>query len=328
MVNQSKVAKLAGVSFITVSRVINNKSNVKEKTRERVLEAIDKLGYYPNSLGRGLSSNKVHTLGMRLRGDISNNFTSDLLSGVESICKKFNYNLLLNFGNNDSELSPFFERKVDGLIFLFSNITDSDISLIEKKKIPCVILWDEIDSEDVISVRFNDVRGGCIATEHLIESGHKNIAYIGGDKGNKCAEDRFEGYLQAMANHNIKVKKKFLFSGDFSKESGKKIAHKIIKLKKLPTAIFCVGDEVAFGVMEVFRSEGIRIPDDVSIIGFDSGAATSHVYCPLTSIYNPVKEIGRVGTQLLLDRINGIKTPNIVNDFEVKLVLRKSTQKI
>ncbi len=328
MVNQTEVAKLAGVSFITVSRVINKKGNVKEETRMRVQEAIEKLGYYPNSHARGLSSNKVKTIGMRLQGDISNDFLSDLLSGVESVCKNNDYSLLLSFNNNASELEAYFERKVDGVILFLSNISDEDIALIEKNKIPCVILFDKINSKDVISVCIDDEKGGFLATEHLIELGHKKIALFAGDEENRCAIGRHNGYLKALKKHNIIPEDKYLFRGDFSKEAGILAANEVVAMKEKPTAIFCVGDNVAIGAMEVFRREGIRVPEDISIIGFDAGESTSHTYSPLTSMYNPVKEIGRIGSKLLLDKINGFEPENIVNDFEIQLIRRKSTMRL
>ncbi len=323
MVNQTEVAKLAGVSFITVSRVINKKGNVKEETRERVLEAIKTLGYYPSSLGRGLSSNKVQTIGMRLKGDISSDFLSDLLSGVEVMCKKNDYNLLLSFNDDESELKSFFERKVDGIILLLSNLTKEDIALIEKHKIPTVILFDKIDSDDIISVCFDDYKAGYLATEYFIKSGHKRIMHITGSDINICSKERQKGYLQAMSDNNFEHS---LMSSNFSYESGCIAANEIVNMEEMPTAIFCVGDLVAFGVMDVLRREGIKVPEDISIIGFDSGNATSQTYCPLTSIYNPVKEIGRIGTEALLNKINGVKTEKSINNFEVKLAIKKSVK--
>ncbi len=329
MVNQAKVAKLAGVSFITVSRVVNNKGNVKAETRERVLSAIKELGYYPNNLGRALSSNKTKTIGMRLRGGISNDFMSALLTGIEGSCKKNGYNLLLNFGTDDkSDLSLFFERKVDGLIFYLTNLTEEDIKIIEKNKIPCVGLWGDVNSKSVVSIYPDNVKGGFLATEHLIELGHKKIYHIYGQQENKCAKERREGYMLAMKKHNIDVKEEYLIKSNFSYESGRIAAYKILENGTLPTAIFCIGDEVAFGVMDFFREKGINVPDDVSIVGFDSGKATSSVYCPLTSVYNPVREIGTIGTNLLIDKINVIKTDQIINNFEMKLIIKKSTKKI
>ncbi len=327
MVNQTKVAELAGVSFITVSRVINNKGNVKEETRTRVLKAIEELGYYPNNLGRALSSNKTKTIGMQLQGDISNDFISSLLSGIETSCKKNDYNLLLDFNkDNDSDLKHFFERKVDGLIFNFRKVKQSDIKLIEKHNIPCVMLWEDVKSENIISVFPNNIKGGFLATEHLIELGHQKIYHIYGNLNNKCAKERKEGFVSAMSKYNIKINENYLIESNFSYESGKFAAYKIFESKDFPTAIFCVGDEVAFGVMDFFREKGIKVPEDISIVGFDSGKMTSSVYCPLTSVYNPIREIGTIGTNLLLDKINGININNVFNNFEMKLIIKKSTK--
>ncbi len=326
MVNQSDVARLANVSFITVSRVINNKGNVKEVTRKRVLDAIEELGYHPSSLGRALNSNSINTIGMHLRGNLSNDFVHSLLTGIEAGCKQHNYSLLLHFGDESNTLQPYFERKVDGLIFFLTELTTEEIRLIEKNDIPCVLLWDQCESKVVSCLFSDDVKGGFLATEHLITLGHTRIAHTVGPTDNASARRRHQGYITAMQSHKLTVADDLLLPvPHFSQEAGRQVARELLQRHQLPSAVFCVSDLIAFGLMDALREAGIRVPEDISIIGYDNSHTTAHVYCPLTSVYNPVKEIGHAGAETLIQHIHNEPPTESNRIFDVELIVRKST---
>ncbi len=328
MVTQSQVAKRAGVSFITVSRVINNKGNVKEETRERVLAAIRELGYHPNSAGRALNSNQQFVLGFSLQNDVRNVFVTDVLAGLQGVCRERGYQLLLSFPANGSEtvdpLQPYFERRVDGLIFLHTDLSDSDLTAVEKNAIPCAMLWGNCDHPTLISVHPDDRCGGRMATQHLIDHGHERIAHIGGLAGSRSAQDRQAAYETTIREAGLPVPPDYILGGGFDVETGYAMIETLMTLDSPPTAVFCANDLIAIGAWRRLDELGLSVPDDVSLIGFDDCSYTQSVGPLLNTIRVPIADVSATGARAVIDRIEGIGTPTEFNDFDLQLIERKS----
>ncbi|MBB6479289.1 LacI family DNA-binding transcriptional regulator [Spirochaeta isovalerica] len=312
MATQKDVAKLANVSFITVSRVINDMGNVKEETRQRVLDAIKELNYYPNTIAQGLNRNKVRTLAIQapIPRNVSIEETSyyrRVLIGIEKYCIEKNYDILLSTQRGDIDsfdyLKPYYERKADGIALLGARPTDEQFDNILKDNIPCVVVGDRPPGDKVYYIDTDNFRGMYEATKALIEKGHKRIAYIHGNVWTKNATDRYDGYRSAMADSGLDVKEELVYPGEFTKESGSEAFASFTSLKNVPTAILASTDLMAIGVYEAAKNSSFSIPEDISIIGFDGHEICSYTSPPLATIYQPLEEMGEECARMLIGQI-------------------------
>ncbi len=335
MVTQSEVAKKAGVSFITVSRVINDKGNVKTETKKRVLKIIEKLGYYPNSLGRGLNMNRTFSIGIVIP------FTShifrtpyyvELLSGVEKACAEKSYNILLYPKQEETEVIDykrlFFERKADGLIVIAPELKDEQIKVIDEKKIPCVVVDGRQSGKNIIFIDSNNQKGSYIAVEFLIKNGHRKIGFISGWTFVRNGRDRYVGYKKALQKYNIKIKEEYIFSGDFTELSGYLNMQKMLSLPDIPTAVFAANDLMAIGAMRAIKEKKLRIPDDISIIGFDDIQILNYISPFLTTIKQFPFDMGYTSAKSLIDRIDNSSSLLRSKIFNVELMIRESVRKL
>lgn len=312
MATQKDVAKLANVSFITVSRVINNMGNVKEETKIRVEKAIKKLNYYPNSIAQGLNSNRVKTLAVQapLPLQISVEGTSyyrRILIGIEKYCITQGYDVLISAQRGiDADfdfLKPFYERKADGIAIIAAKPTAKQLESIEQDNIPCVIIGDRHPSIKLNYIDTENFQGMCNATEYLISRGHTKIAYIKGNTQNQNAIDRYAGFVEAMAYDKIKINPKWIFDGDYTKECGGEALKYFLSLKNKPTAVLSSTDLMAIGLYEEAINIGLRIPDDISIIGFDGQEICSYTNPPLATMHQPLEDMGFEAARLLINQI-------------------------
>ena len=253
------VAKLAGVHPSTVSRVINNDSRISEKTRNKIIRLINKLGYTPNAIARGLKTKKTHTIGM-LIPDISNPFFADLARGVEDAANENGFNVFLC--NSDEKLEKertyleiLKEKRVDGLILCTAHIKDKSILKLEKKKFPYILVSRDIEGLDKNCIIVNDIAGGIMATEHLIGLGHRKIAHITGPLKVRSAINRLEGYKIALKKNHIEYKEELVKEGDFRILGGFQAMEKLLKFTDLPTAVFASNDLLAMGAMQAIQKK-------------------------------------------------------------------------
>lgn len=328
MATQKDVAKLANVSFITVSRVINNMGNVKDETRVRVEKAIKELNYYPNSIAQGLNSNKVKTLSIQapLPDNTSIEGTSyyrRILIGVEKYCITKGYDILISAQRGLDEqfdfLKPFYERKADGILIIASKPTTSQIDNIKKDNIPCALIGDRHNSISIHQIDTENFNGMYTAASYLITNGHKDIAYIKGNRENQNANDRFKGFKQAMKENHLIIKSEFIFDGDYTKESGKEALKYYRSLKSPPTAVLSSTDLMAIGFYEQSITMGINIPEDISIIGFDGHEICSFTTPPISTMYQPLELMGEEAAKLLIDQIeeNNKSHKNVIFPIEL-----------
>ncbi len=338
MVTQSEVAKRAGVSFITVSRVINNKGNVKEETRERVLEAIKELKYYPNSLGRGLNSNKVNTVGIVIATLMGvnihgNQFYNELMSGIEGICIRNSHDMLISTqkkypGVEYDYLKLYYERKIDGIIMVSPNIPESQLRQIEEERIPCVIIDDHSDEHRISYVDADNREAVNLAGDYLFQKGHRKMGFLKGVENNRNAQDRLAGFYDVIAKHNLDLKEDWILEGDFTVEGGRDALRKLVAQNNLPTVLLCANDQMALGVMAEAKNAGLKIPEDLSVMGFDGIEAHRYTTPILTTMRQPLVEMGVAAAEMLFEQINNTDYVQEIRIFPVELISGESVKDV
>jgi len=326
------VANLAGVHPSTVSRVINDDSRISEKTKNKVLLIIKKLRYTPNAIARGLKTKRTHTLGM-LIPDITNPFFAEIARGVEDAASKNNFNVILC--NTDDKLKKertYLEilrgKRVDGLILGTAHIKDKSILELEKNNFPYILISRNIEGLDKNCVIVDDEVGGIMATEYLIKLGHRRIAHITGPLKTRSALNRLKGYKLVLKKHRIEYKDELVGEGDFRIKGGYQVMKRFLKLTEPPTAIFAANDLLALGTMQVIQKKNFQVPEDFSVIGFNDIKLASFVYPPLTTIRQPMLEMGALAVKMLIKIIEEGEFNQRKEVLESKLIIRESCKKI
>jgi LacI family transcriptional regulator, repressor for deo operon, udp, cdd, tsx, nupC, and nupG len=327
MVRIKDVAKLANVSTATVSRVLRNADNVTEETRKRVLEAIEKLNYQPNVLGRYLRRMETETV-LVVVPDITNPFFSKVLRGIESVAIKNGYQVLLGDTQNNVRLEEEYlnllrQKQVDGTIFLTARISRD---LIEEmsRQFPVVLACEYFEGAKIPTVSIDNISSARKATEHLIKLGHRRIAHLSGPMNIILSRDRLRGYQQAMMQYELDIDPVLIQEGDFSYELGYNLTLKLLALKNPPTAIFAANDEMAIGAIKAIRDCSLRVPEDIAVVGFDDIKIASIFEPNLTTISQPMFEIGEKAMNLLLQLIEGNELDKRQFVLEDTLIIRDS----
>ncbi len=327
----NSVASYAGVSKKTVSRVLNNEPNVSAATREKVLAVFKELDYTPNPIARGLAQNRSFIIGC-IYDNPSKSYITRVQTGALAACQENNYNLLIHpcelrgdaLINNIEQLLQ--SSRLDGLVLTppfcdFGELVD----FLKSKKIPYARVASAILEDDSISVTSNDEQGAFEITEHLINLGHTSIAFIKGHPDHSATEQRFKGYLRALTTHGIEFNERLVEEGNFSYHSGVDSARSILDLSPRPTAVFASNDYMAAAVLKLATQRNLRVPDDISIAGFDNAPIARHIWPGLTTIAQPVEEMTKQAvTQLITHIIEPQESPYKVI-LEAKLITREST---
>lgn len=324
------IAKRTDVSIATVSRVINNKSEgVSDGTRKRILEVVKELGYQPNALARGLVTKRTKTIGLIIP-DIANPFFPDIARVVEDCANKQGYSVFLcntddNLHKESQYIKVLGEKCVDGIIFTSNAIPKQEhtIELI-KNSIPLVLMDRWVELEGICGVFLDNLKGGYMASKHLIDLGHERIACITGPLYSKTAKDRLEGYKKALFEEGIPVDKSIIVEGDYKINSGFNAAEKL--LNKKVTAIIAFNDLMACGACKSVKANGYRIPEDISIIGFDDIQLSQMM--ELTTIRQPSYEMGIAAIKMLIKLIEHKKINKRIISFEPSLIVRQSTGRV
>jgi DNA-binding LacI/PurR family transcriptional regulator len=330
------VAKRAGVSVSTVSKALNNRAHVNPKTREKVRQIAKQLKYHPSAFGRGLVLQKTGNIGFVIDRTplriFSNPFHSRVLDGIEEELLRQDYNLLISAHSllHNKESLPKFvrEKNVDGLI-LSGKISDRLILDLYQRGNPLVLVDNHIAQSDIDCVVTDNVNGAKQAVNHLLELGHRKIGMLRGSGKHVSIIERWHGYNEAIKSANLTPDKRWIAEGDVTTEGGMSAMEKLLaQTKELPTAIFAFNDAMATGAMKILHAYNIRVPEDVSIVGFDDTDEAIHVIPPLTTIHVAKEEMGRVAAQLLIRRIQRKKAVPQRVVLTTHLVIRESTRKI
>ncbi len=327
--NIEHIAQLAKVSKATVSRVLNNSPKVTEETREKVMKVIKESGYYPSATARRLTTNKAETIGLIIPTPqdktFGNPFYTEILRGLTHQAKIKRYDLLLFINEHKFNYSQlFYDRRVDGLLLIGIKRNDKGIAQLSKNGLP-YILTGKVDYEDANYVDADNKDGAYQAVSYLANLGHKRIAYLGGSFEFAFNQERFEGYLKALKEHNLKYGKELTMESINTEESGYKAMHKLLESSLIPTAVFVANDLDAIGAMKAAREKGLRIPEDIAFVGFDDIQLASHIEPPLTTVRQPIYEMGITAISLLVQLIEGKEKEPLKVELPTQLIIRGSS---
>jgi len=330
MVTIKDVAKSAGVSVGTVSNVLNNLSTVTEKNKEKVLSTINKLGYRPNKIAASLSKKKTMNVGL-IVPDVSSPFYSDLIKGISDTLDSYNYNVFLCSSNNNLAketkiINDLLSMWIEGIILIPVYAENRDIELLKKIKTPLVLVNREIEGLKKDIVVFDNLEGAFKATKYLIQNNHKRIIILGGPKYSKSFEDRFKGWQIAMEESNL-FRNNLVFRGDFSVESGYEMMESALKKLKKIDAVFATSDLIALGALSAIEDYNMKVPDDISIIGFGDIYLSKFLKPSLTTIRRPFYNIGKTAVSILLERITQ-RNNKEDNDSKIKKFIVKGKLEI
>lgn len=303
------VAARAGVGVGTVSRVLNDAPGVAHATRERVRAVMDELGYRPSSTARNLSLGRTQTLGV-----VAPFFTSpsvvERLRGIDDVIGDSAYDLTLfnieTLEQRHAALRRFARRtRIDGVIVISLPLTAAEVRAMGRDGLPAVLV--DVANSDLPHVAIDDVAGGAIATRHLLNAGHRQIAFVGDVKdiefGFASSERRLEGFQSALHDAGVALPPGYVKRGPFGRASASRLARQLLALRRRPTAIFAASDVQAFGVLDAAARAGLAVPEDLSVIGFDDIELASAI--GLTTVRQPLRESGQAGARLLLDALDG-----------------------
>ncbi|WP_430790682.1 LacI family DNA-binding transcriptional regulator [Virgibacillus flavescens] len=327
MANIQEVAQRAGVSVATVSRVFNNSSTVAEKTRLKVEKAINELNYEPSVLGRNLRNSESRLL-LVLIPSISNPFYSDIINGIEDTAIGLGYNILLceTDSNPDREAIYFNlirNRLADGIISMDPSVNKK--KLVELSNQYPIVQCSEFDEDANISyVTINNELAAYHAVKHLIKIGQKKIALINSDEKFLYARERRRGYEKAMHEFGLPINNEWIYNTDsLDFEDGKRAMNVLLNLKERPTAVFAVSDILAIGALKEINNSGLKVPQDIALIGFDKIAFSNMTHPTLTTIAQPMYQMGCISANMIINKIKGKKVESIILDHE--LIIREST---
>ncbi len=326
------VADLAGVSITTVSHVINGTRFVSEDLTQRVLQAMDQLGYKPNLLARGLRSGRTRTLGLVVP-DMANLFFAEISRAIEEIAFNRGYSLIIcNSADNPEKektyLGVLLAKQVEGIIFISAGSSEDILNELERCGVPLVYADREIPSQLADVVLLDNEFGGYLATNHLIQLGHRQIACISGPSGLTPSADRVAGYRRALVEAGLPVCPEYIVSGDFHYHSGEIGMLHLLDLEDPPDAVFISNDMMAFGSIRAVRSRNLRLPEQISIVGFDDIILAQASSPALTTIAQPIQQMAEKVIELLFMRMHsnsaGMERQRVI--LKPELIIRDSTR--
>jgi|TARA_B100001964_G_scaffold53786_1_gene60901 LacI family transcriptional regulator len=325
-----QVAERAGVSLSTVSRVLNGKASVNKVLKERVEKAVKELNYRPNSVARSLANNRTDSVGV-LVPELNAPFFGDLMQAVESTLRAADKHVIISVGRNCLETEKdavefLISRNCDALIMHAEALSDEYLLELNQSKLPVALVNRQVEGLPEACTSLDNEKGGYLATRHLLELGHKDIAYISGPPDKCDASLRLEGHKRALSEAGLPINPQLIFNGDYSEEDGK-IGLLELMARDVPfTALVCANDWMASGAISCARDLGMSLPHDLSVVGFDDVVFAHHVFPRLTTVSNPIAEMAEMSAKYILNKVYG-QANNVQLYFEPSLVVRESTVK-
>ncbi len=334
MSSLKKVADKAGVSIATVSRVINNEDKVKPGTKLKVQRAIKELNYFPNRVAQRLRNvNRQNKLFGVVLPDIQNPFYVDVVRGIEDFAYENDFAVMIgNFGQDVIKERLYLEilrsEEVDGFILAPTHENDANVKSLIASGYPVVCIDRGLKGMDVDVVKVNNEEGAYNATKYLINLGHQRIAHITGDPSIPTTHERITGYKKALEDHEVEVDPELIVSKRSDHKSGVELMEKLLNLDRRPTAVFTANNLLTLGALETIHKQKIRIPDEISIVGFDDMYWSMSLNPPLTAVRQSGLEIGKRAAELLFQKIIDPKRPSVNLILKTELIIRDScTQK-
>ncbi|MBZ0277065.1 MAG: LacI family transcriptional regulator [Anaerolineae bacterium] len=326
------VAKAANVSISTISHVINETRYVSPDTRERVLRAMQQLNYQHNRVASSLRNRKTYTIGVLLPNS-ANPYFAELLAGIEAACFEQDYHIIMGNANDDpareqSYLKVLLSRQVDGILLISTGAFADSIHLLRENKTPVVMVDRSTELTTVDELFTDNQGGGHLATAHLLALGHRRIGCVTGPSFLTPSAARVQGYRDAFAAVGEPLREEWIVTGDFQHAGGYRAAQKLLALDDTLTAIFACNDVMAIGVMAALQEAGLRVPQDVSVIGYDDIPLASYSNPRLTTIAQPARELGHLAVERLLERLDDPDVPARLDMLPVTLVERDSCRPV
>ncbi|KAB2967769.1 MAG: LacI family transcriptional regulator [Thermoanaerobaculia bacterium] len=323
------VARAAGVSVATVSRVLNGTGPVRDETRRRVLDAVEALAYVPHSAARSLSTRRTSSVGVLLP-DLHGEFFSELIRGIDLTARRAGYHVLVSGSHSEpAEVEAVLRTlhgRVDGLIVLATGLSGDVRGARLPRRLPIVLLNDPQPRPAHDSIRIDNRGGARSATEHLLELGHRRVAMICGPEDNTDAAERLQGFQEALAARGLAAEPRWLLEGDFREESGHRAGAALAALDPRPTAVLAANDAMAIGCLSALRERGLAVPGDVALAGFDDIPISRFLSPPLTSVRVAIAELGGRAMEQLIHAIErDPATPRHHEVVAATLVVRAST---
>ena len=328
------IAKEAKVSLATVSRVLNDSGYVKDETRKRVLDVIEKFNYTPSAIARSLSKNVTSTIGVVVP-DITNPFFGEVIKGISEVAERNNLNIILCDSNEnmDKELKSIKtlrEQRIRGLIIsptsVENDVNSEYLKALNNLRIPVILVDGHLKYSNFSGVFVDNIRGSYDAVEVLIKEGHKDIAIITGRMNSKPAQDRLLGYEKSLMSNNININKDFIMYGDYSLESGYNLTKELLAKPNRPTAIFVCNNLMTIGCLKALRENSLSIPRDIALMAFDKIDVLDILGINLSHIEGPSTKLGEMGMKLLIDSINNPENNEIKNIILNPTVVLKGSE--
>ena len=337
MANIKDVAKLAGVSISTVSRVVNNSAGVAHRKKEAVLHAMSELSYKPNSFAKALVSQKSDTIGLVV-GDLGDPFFSLLMKGVEKVTNKYNKQLLVSAGHHDPEqenkaIRSLIERRCDALIVHTKSLADYHVMELLDSQPAAILINRYIHGFEGRCIYLDNRKAGEMATDHLIEQGHRRIAFLSRHAESRHLEledarERLQGYQESLINHGIMPDKKLIARHQPNEQGGYEATMELLDRSVDFTAIFAYNDAMAAGCMTALRERKIQVPNDVSVLGFDDVLLAGYLNPGLSTIRYPIEAMGERAAELALSLSEDIETDCDLLEFTPEVICRESVRSL
>ncbi|MFD3158375.1 LacI family DNA-binding transcriptional regulator [Haloimpatiens sp. FM7330] len=327
------IAKRSGVSLATVSRVLNDSGYVKDETRKKVMDAIKELNYTPSAIARSLTKKKTNIIGV-LVPDINNPYFGELIKGISNSIDEANFNMILcdtdeNMKKEVKALKLLREQRSEGIIITPTSAEDTFnseyLSVLENLGIPIVLVAGDVKYSSFNGVFVDNIKGAFEATQALIKEGHQKIGIITGRLNSKPAKDRLMGYKKALTINDIPIDEKNIYYGDYRLESGYKCAKQLLKMENRPTAVFTCGYLMTLGTIKAIYEEGMKIPEDISLISFDKVEVLSMLGQNISYVAEDTVEMGKIAVKMLLDNLSSKESEEVKRiTLAPKLVLNGS----
>ncbi|MCT8127642.1 LacI family DNA-binding transcriptional regulator [Alishewanella sp. BS5-314] len=323
-----EVSKLAGVSLATVSRVMNNNTPVKESTRRKVLDAMAQLDYRPNSIAQSLASNRSNSIGV-LVSELHGPFYGAMLTGIEAEFRAAGKHVIITAGHSDlateqDGIDFLQSRNCDALILHVEAVSDDYLLQLAAGDTPFVLLNRHIPAIADRCISLNNELGGYLATRHLLQQGHRQIAYIAGPMWKTDARDRYHGHQRALAEYQLTADPALFFEGDFRETGGSKGLESLLKTGKAFSALVCANDEMASGAITAARELGLNIPQQLSVMGYDNVNFAYYTYPKLSTIDYPISAMGQMAARWVLREVYQQESNEVQQLFEPALISRDS----
>lgn len=330
-VTVNDIARAARVSQTTVSRVLNNYPQVKESTRRKVLDTIDELKFTPDSVARSMITKKTYTLGL-IVGDISNPFFAESAKIIIEKAQKLGYDVIIsntnhNDDNLESAIQTLLNKRVDGILISSVYKTSKTVQDLHESGFPLILFVNKTDDPNSNYVVLDNEKGARLAVEHLVQLDHKNIAFVCGPLKYSAIYERYIGYQKALNKYGLEMKSEFVYNQEISYEDTYSFVDNLLSMKHTPTAFFAASDQIALTIMDAAVNNNYRIPEDLSIIGFDNMSISSNQYIGLTTISQQKEKMSLTALEklvLLIENGDTVSTPIRIT-LEPELIVRKTS---